>query len=80
MSCATLSIAFLLLPHLAALVARQSALELTLEKVHDDGIVPSLVVGPASLSNFLICHIVEIGEFNVGLLQNAVQILMKTVE
>lgn len=61
-------------------ITDQTALELTLEEVDNDRVIPSLVIIPALLCDFIVRHVVKVGHFNVRFLQNPIHVFVETIE
>lgn len=66
--------------YLFTLGAHQSRFVLALEKIHNDRVVSCLVDVPTVGRHFLIWTSIRVWDLSVWLLENAVQILMETIQ
>lgn len=66
--------------YLFTLWADQSGLVLSLEEINNDRVIASLVNIPAVTRNFLVRPAIGIRNLGVGLLDDAVQVLVQTIQ
>lgn len=66
--------------YLFTLGADQSGFVLALEEIDDDRVIASLMNIPAVIRNLLVWPSIGIGNLSVGLLNDAVQVLVQTIQ